>query len=126
MTIQERKLDQSHKTPNVPLFTPIRTDRTHKYGGLLTYVKNNISFSQLNTSNIFPIEQQIIKIHLLTSQQLHITNTYILPSCHKQNKTQLYSKHLQPLQIFQTQSSQQTSMLTHRYDICQPKTTEEN
>ena len=52
------------------------TNRTHKQGGaLLTYIKN-ISFSQLNTSNPFPIEQQIVKIHLLTSQQLHITNMY--------------------------------------------------
>ena len=35
-------------------------------------IKNNISFSQLNTSNnTFPIELQIIIIHLSTSQQLH-------------------------------------------------------
>ena len=51
-TIQETKLNQSHKIPNIPQFTPIRTDCTHKQGGgLLTYIKNNISFSQLNTSN---------------------------------------------------------------------------
>ena len=57
ITIQETKLNQSHKTPNIPHFTPIQTDRTHKQGGgVLTYIKNKISFSQLNTSNIFPVE----------------------------------------------------------------------
>ena len=61
ITIQKTKLSQSHKTPNIPQFTPIKTDCTHKQGGgLLTYIKNNISFSQLNTSNTFPIELQII------------------------------------------------------------------
>ena len=63
--IQETKLIQSQKTPNISYFTSIRTDRNHKQGRvLLTYIENNISFSQLNTSNNFPIELQIIKIHL--------------------------------------------------------------
>ena len=80
ITIQETKFNQSHKTPNIPQLTPIRTDCTHKQKrDLLTYSKNNISFSQLNTSNTFPIELQIIKIHLFTSQQLHIANMYIPP-----------------------------------------------
>ena len=95
ITIQETKLNQSHKTSNIPQFTPIRTDHTHRQGrGLPTYIKN-ISFSQLNLSNTFPIELQIIKIHLSTSQQLHIANMCIPPSYHKQ-KTQLYPAHLQP------------------------------
>ena len=37
--IQETKLNQSPKTPNISQFTPIRTDCTHKQGGLLTYIK---------------------------------------------------------------------------------------
>ena len=95
--IQEAKPNHSHKTTNVPQFTSIRTYRTHKQGGgLLTYIKNNISFSQLNTSNTFPIELQIIKIHFLTSQQLHFANMYIPPSYHKQKQTQLYQALLQP------------------------------
>ena len=45
ITIQETKLNQSHKTPNIPHFTPIRTDYTHKQGGgLLSYIKYNIRF----------------------------------------------------------------------------------
>ena len=80
MTIEETKLNQSHKTQNIPHFIPIRTDHTNKQGGgLLTYIKNNISFSQLNTSNSFPIDLQIIKIHLSTSKQLHITNMSVPP-----------------------------------------------
>ena len=48
ITIQETKLNQSHKTPNIPHFTPIRTGRAHKQeGGLLTYIRNNINFSHL-------------------------------------------------------------------------------
>ena len=85
ITIQETKLNQPHKTRNILHFTLNRTDFTYRQEvGLLTYIKNNISFSQL----IFPIELQIIKIHHSTSQQLHIANIYIPPSYHKQKKTQ--------------------------------------
>ena len=67
--MQETKVNKSHKIANISQFTPIRTDRTHKQGGgLLTYIKNNNSFSQLNTLNTFPIELQIVKIHLSTSE----------------------------------------------------------
>ena len=45
-SIQESKLGQSHKTPNISHFTFIRRDRTDKQG-LMTYIKCNISFSQL-------------------------------------------------------------------------------
>ena len=85
ITIQETKLNQSQKIPSLPHFTPTRTDHTHKQeGGLLTYNKNNISISQLNTSNTSPIELQISKIQLSISQQLYIANIYIPPSYHKQ------------------------------------------
>ena len=33
ITIQETKLNQSHKTPNISHFAPIKTDHTHKQGG---------------------------------------------------------------------------------------------
>ena len=37
ITVQETKLNQSHTIPNIPHFTPIRTDRCHKQeGGLLS------------------------------------------------------------------------------------------
>ena len=75
ITIQETKLNQSHKTPNIPHFTPIRTDCTHKQGGgLLTYIKNNISFFQLNTSNTFPIE-------LSSKSTFQHHSNYILQTC---------------------------------------------
>ena len=48
ITIQESKLNQSHKTPHLSYFTSIRTDCTNKHGeSLLTYIKNSISFLQL-------------------------------------------------------------------------------
>ena len=44
--IQQTKLNQFHKTLNIPHFTSIRTDCTYKQGGgFLTYIKNNISLS---------------------------------------------------------------------------------
>ena len=50
LPIAMKDQNRSKQTP----FTPIKTDHTHKQGGgLLTYIKNNISFSQLNTSNTF-------------------------------------------------------------------------
>ena len=75
-----RDKTQSHKTPNIPYFTPIRTYHTHQQGGeLLTYsyIKNSINFSQLSTSNTFSIKLQVNKIHHSTSQQLHIANMCI-------------------------------------------------
>ena len=47
ITIQETKLNQSHKTPNISQFTAIRTDRTHKQGGLLTYIEKTSVFHNL-------------------------------------------------------------------------------
>ena len=55
--------------------------------GLLTYIIENISFSQLNTSNTFLIELQIIKI-----SPFNITITY----CKHVHSTQLYPECLQP------------------------------
>ena len=120
--IQETKLNQSHKTPNIPQLIPIRTDSIHKQGGgLLTYMKNNINFSQLNTSNTFPIELQIIKIHLSALQQLCNANMYIPPKHSTQlsqtEKDSIISNMFTTEQIFKTQSSQQMSTLTHHYGI---------
>ena len=33
LKIQESKLNQFHKTPNIPHFTPVRTDCTHQEEG---------------------------------------------------------------------------------------------
>ena len=80
ITIQESKLQPNHKTPNIHNYTTIRTDRQHKQGGgLLTFVKNNIKFSQLDIPNTTPVELQIVKIHLSTSKHIHVANMYIPP-----------------------------------------------
>ena len=77
--MQEIKLNQFHKTPNILHFTPITTDCTHKQGeALLTYIKKTTSvFNNLLHHNTFPIELRFIKIHVSISQQLHIANMYI-------------------------------------------------
>ena len=56
--MQELKIYLFYKVPNILHFTPIRTDRTHKQGGLLTYNKSNTSFSELETPNTSPIQTE--------------------------------------------------------------------
>ena len=57
------KTEAIPQIPNIPYFTPIRTDRTYTQRKGLTYIKNNINFSQHETLSTSPLEQQIIKIH---------------------------------------------------------------
>ena len=74
------------KTPNIPHFTPIRADHTHKQGSsLLTYIKNNISFSQINRLNTFP--HRITNHH---NQPFYITAI-------------TYCKHVHSTQLSQTE-----------------------
>ena len=50
ITIQETKLKPTHRTPYLKDYTAIRTDRTYKNGGgLMTYIKNDIIFTELKT-----------------------------------------------------------------------------
>ena len=68
ITIQETKLKKHNKTPQIPTYSAIRTDRANgKGGGLLTYIKHNITFSDTKIPNfINPIntELQIIQLHI--------------------------------------------------------------
>ena len=83
IAVQETKLKTNSKTPNIPDFTPIRTDRTHSGGGgLITYVKNNIVFFHNKipaTINPRNTEIQNILVHLSRKKKLHINNIYIPP-----------------------------------------------
>ena len=84
ITLQESNLNSKHKTPNIPKFSAIRLDRpsSQKGGGLLNYINNNITYSQIPTStNLITnnIELITIKIHLKHTN-LHISNVYIPPN----------------------------------------------
>ena len=91
ITIQETKLTSNSKSPKIPNYTEIRKDRLYnKGGGLLTYIKNNITF----TNNEIPeninqkyIELQIITLHLSPKKTLKIINIYI-PPCNSTNQNQ--------------------------------------
>ena len=49
ITIQETKRIQKAKTPKIPHYTTIRTDREHKQGGgLITLIKDDITFKNIN------------------------------------------------------------------------------
>ena len=75
ITIQETKLKKHNKTPQIPTYSAIRTDRANgKGGGLLTYIKNKITFSDTKIPNfINPIntELQIIQLHITNNKNLH-------------------------------------------------------
>ena len=82
-TIQETKLKPTHRTPYLKDYTAIRIDRTYKNGGgLMTYIKNDIIFTELktpHTTNHKLTELQHIKIHLANHKHLNISNIYIPP-----------------------------------------------
>ena len=83
ITIQETKLKPTHRTPYLKDYTAIRTDRTYKNGGgLMTYIKNDIIFTELKTPHTINhklTELQHIKIHLANHKHLNIFNIYIPP-----------------------------------------------
>ena len=81
ITIQETKLKKQNKTPQIPTYSAIRTDRANgKGGGLLTYIKHNITFSDTkipNFINLINTELQIIQLHITNNKIYIIANIYI-------------------------------------------------
>ena len=75
ITIQETKLKKHNKTPQIPTYSAIRTDRANgKGGGLLIYIKHNITFSDTkipNFINLINTELQIIQLHITNNKNLH-------------------------------------------------------
>src|SRR3989454_9821469 len=62
--IQETKLNTKNKTPNITGYSSIRKDRTTEGGGLMTYIKNDITFTELPSdpnSTQTPIENKSFK-----------------------------------------------------------------
>ena len=82
ITIQETKLKKHNKTPQIPTYSAICTDRANgKGGGLLTYIKHNITFSDTKIPNfINPIntELQIIQLHITNSFNTNNKYKYII------------------------------------------------
>ena len=84
ITIQETKLKKHNKTPQIPTYSAIRTDRANgKGGGLLTYIKHNITFSDTKISNFINLintELQVIQLHITPKKNFYtIANIYIPP-----------------------------------------------
>src|SRR6476469_6577501 len=82
-TIQETELNSTNKTPQFPHYSAIIWDRTSKSsGGLLTYVKDNITFTDAPsppTTSTNLIETQAIKVNISTNHSLTLSNNYIPP-----------------------------------------------
>ena len=83
ITIQETKLKKHNKAPQIPTYSAIRTDRANgKGGGLLTYIKHNITFSDTKFPNfINPIntELQIIQLHITNNKKFTPSQIYTSP-----------------------------------------------
>ena len=83
VTIQETKLTTNSKTPQITGYTAIRTDRQqNKGGGLLTYIKHDITFTSIpipQNIDTTHTEIQLTKIHLKQNKSIHIANIYIPP-----------------------------------------------
>jgi len=87
ISIQETKLNSKSYKYNLAGYTSLRKDRKLKTGGgLMTYIKNNISFTEIDLSKhkekLKPnhFEVSIIKLHLTSTKNYHIINIYIPPT----------------------------------------------
>ena len=81
VTIQETKLTQKAKTPKIPHYTTIRTDkRAQARRGLITLIKDDITFTNINKAiNTHITELQLIKIHIGKTKHITVANTYFPP-----------------------------------------------
>ena len=103
LSTQETKLNQSHRTPNIlSLHTYQIRSHSQTRRMPLTYIKNNISFSQLNTSKTFPIEPP-------NHQNLPFYNTAFI-----------YRKHVHSTQLSQLEDSIIPSTLTTVTNLTNP------
>jgi endonuclease/exonuclease/phosphatase family metal-dependent hydrolase len=91
IAVQETKLTPNSNKFNIPGYTTIRRDRDDKSGGgLTTYIKDNIPFTEItqdqNTKSD-KIEYIVTKINLNKKKQIHVTNIYIPPRDSNANQT---------------------------------------
>jgi hypothetical protein len=83
ITIQESKLTSECKTPLLNGYTPTRKDRAfNKGGGLLIYIKSNLTFTELSNPNFLNstnIELSSIDVFTNTNNKIRVHNLYIPP-----------------------------------------------
>ena len=83
VAIQESKINPASRTPKIPDYTAIRTDRKHKQvGGLITYIKSDTTFTHIKTPqtiNTDNTEIQLLKMHTKHFKDITIANIYIAP-----------------------------------------------
>ena len=91
VAVQESKLNPASRTPKIPNYTAIRTDRKHKQGGgLITYIKSDTTFTHIKTPqtiNTDNTETQLLKIHTKHFKDITIANIYIIHSTKKHRDT---------------------------------------
>ena len=84
--LQETKFRQTHKTPAIKHYTPLRRDRRHgDGGGLITFIHHTIRYTDTTdiTQNLInpdtTVETQSIRISTGHTQYINIINIYIPP-----------------------------------------------
>ena len=79
LTIQETTLKTNDKTPILRGYTASRKDGRQNDRGLLTYITQDIKFTDIQTDTPDKTELQLTKLHISPTKYLFIANTYIHP-----------------------------------------------
>ena len=79
--IQETKLRRSNKSPNIKGYATLRADRKHQDGGggLITYVKDTLSFEKIRDEIKDGTESSLFKVKMGKSKWIEICNVYCPP-----------------------------------------------
>ena len=79
LTIQETTLKTNDRTQTLRGYTTSRKDGRQNDRGLLTYITQDIKFTDIQTDTPDKTELQLTKLHISPTRDLYIANTYIHP-----------------------------------------------
>ena len=76
--VQESKLWKNNKTPIIEGFTTLRKDqKVLNGGGLLLYIRNDLTFEKLQSAEQEGLEIQSVRIRTLKDKWIHLHNVYL-------------------------------------------------
>ena len=76
--VQESKLRKNNKTPIIEGFATLRKDqKVLNGGGLLLYIRNDLTFEKLQSAEQEGLEIQSVRIRTLKDKWIHLHNVYL-------------------------------------------------
>ena len=76
--VQESKLRKNNKTPIIEGFATLRKNRkVLNVGGLLLYIRNDLTFEKLQSAEQEGLEIQSVRIRTLKDKLIHLHNVYL-------------------------------------------------